>query len=84
MSRAYRKSITLGAAAAFAALSWSATWANDLPFELPALIPNEQMTLYDVPNVPDARGCVKMCVRDDSPCDPPSYKRADNRCSNFN
>lgn len=35
-------------------------------------------------NIPDDRGCVKWCFRDRSPCDPPQFKRADNRCSNFN
>lgn len=25
--------------------------------------------------------CVKECRRDSSPCDPPSYKQADGRCS---
>lgn len=25
--------------------------------------------------------CVKQCPNDDLPCDPPSYKRADGRCT---
>lgn len=57
--------------------------AQYLPFDLPPLIPNEPMTVRDLPNVPDERGCVKWCIRDESPCDPPSFKRADNRCSNY-
>lgn len=27
------------------------------------------------------RGCLKLCIRDYSPCDPPRYKQADARCS---
>lgn len=32
---------------------------------------------------PRARGfyCVKECVQDASPCDPPEYKRTDGRCT---
>ena len=36
-----------------------------------------------VPNVPDLQGCVKWCVRDQNPCDPSIFKRADGRCNYF-
>ncbi len=26
-------------------------------------------------------GCVKLCEFDDNPCDPPSFKHADGRCT---
>ncbi len=58
--------------------------AQTLPLELPALIPSEPVTVYDVPGVSDDRGCVKQCFRDDSPCDPLIFKRVDNRCQNLN
>ena len=29
---------------------------------------------------PDTLGCMKDCVRDFSPCDPPMFKRTDGRC----
>lgn len=35
----------------------------------------------DPVGVPDRDGCVKACIYDLSPCDPPEFKRADNRCS---
>lgn len=34
-----------------------------------------------VPGVPDLQGCVRLCERDQSPCDPPVYKQADGRCN---
>ena len=35
-----------------------------------------------VPDTPDEHGCVRMCERDDSPCDPPLFKHEDGRCNN--
>ena len=32
-------------------------------------------------NVPDENGCVRICLQDTSPCDPPSFKHTDGRCS---
>jgi hypothetical protein len=34
------------------------------------------------PRIPDANGCVKLCLKDDSPCDPDYFKHADGRCTN--
>ena len=34
-----------------------------------------------VPGIPNLQGCVRLCERDQSPCDPPVYKRADGRCN---
>ena len=31
-------------------------------------------------NVPDERGCIKQCIEDLTPCDPPLFKHADGRC----
>ncbi len=39
---------------------------------------------YVPENVPDRNGCVKICFRDVSPCDPIQYKRVDGRCSHKN
>ncbi len=38
-------------------------------------------TVQSFPNVPNRHGCVRQCIQDLSPCDPPSYKQADGRCS---
>jgi hypothetical protein len=34
-----------------------------------------------MPGVHDDRGCVRICDYDTNPCDAPSFKRADGRCS---
>ena len=36
-----------------------------------------QAGLFDA----EGRACVKQCIDDTLPCDPPSYKSADGRCS---
>ena len=54
--------------------------AQELPFE--DFFSIQPQTYADVPGVPDPNGCVKLCFRDSSPCDPPLYKKADNRCNN--
>ncbi len=83
MAYSVRATLVLAASVMAILPSGSGASAQYLPYDLPPVIPSEPMTIYDVPGVPDDRGCVKWCVRDDSPCDPAAFKRADNRCSNF-
>ena len=55
--------------------------AQEAPY-VPNFFRLEPQTYDNVPNIPGPNGCVKWCFRDDSPCDPPSFKQADGRCSN--
>lgn len=45
----------------------------------PASAERKRSAAVGVSNVPDTRGCVKDCLADIDPCDPPEMKR-DGRC----
>ena len=69
-----------GLALAAAVLLSSGTGVFAQRFYAPRdLVPNDP-SYSGVPNIPDEQGCVKLCIRDTSPCDPPQYKRTDGRC----
>ncbi len=45
----------------------------------PVAAEQKRLAAIGVLNVPDRRGCVKDCLADINPCDPPELKR-DGRC----
>ena len=60
-------------------------WPNEANAEYNnAAANNRQISKYldtGDPDVADGLGCVKTCEEDQNPCDPPSYKKLDGRCT---
>ncbi len=80
--RRFKTRLMVAGLAAAAAVSTGAAQAQSSGYGQPYRFWDDGYS-DTVPNVPDERGCVKWCFQDRSPCDPPEYKRADHRCSNF-
>ena len=77
-----KKHVVVSALALSCFVSFSAAPAGAQQFYAPRPLGHAAPAYSGVPDVPDEQGCVRMCERDDNPCDSPLFKHEDGRCNN--